>query len=116
VDLRTASTSSPRNIVHLVLAKIPDDDGKLVPGTRGISLFVVPKKLVGQRPRASLTGERNDVALAGLEPQARATAAFPNTLLNFGEGKFCTGRRQPRARIGYRVGQPRPRPCAACST
>ena len=35
------------NIIHLVLAKIPDEDGKLVPGTRGISLFVVPKKLVG---------------------------------------------------------------------
>ena len=31
------------NIVHLVLAKIPGPDGKLVPGTRGISLFIVPK-------------------------------------------------------------------------
>ena len=30
------------NIVHLVLAKIPDADGKLVPGARGISLFIVP--------------------------------------------------------------------------
>jgi alkylation response protein AidB-like acyl-CoA dehydrogenase len=34
------------NIVHLVLAKIPGPDGKLVPGTRGISLFIVPKHLV----------------------------------------------------------------------
>src|SRR3954447_18821934 len=50
------------NIVHLVLAKIPGPDGKLVPGTRGISLFIVPKKLVGTDGR--LTGERNDVALA----------------------------------------------------
>jgi butyryl-CoA dehydrogenase len=31
------------NIVHLVLAKIPGPDGKLVPGTRGISLFIVPR-------------------------------------------------------------------------
>ncbi|HEY2187558.1 MAG TPA: acyl-CoA dehydrogenase family protein, partial [Caldimonas sp.] len=52
------------NIVHLVLAKIPDDDGKLVPGTRGISLFIVPKKLVGAD--GAFTGERNDVSLAGL--------------------------------------------------
>ena len=34
------------NIIHLVLAKIPDAQGKLVPGTRGISLFIVPKKMV----------------------------------------------------------------------
>ena len=30
------------NIVHLVLAKIPGPDGKLVPGVKCISLFVVP--------------------------------------------------------------------------
>ncbi|HUG23407.1 acyl-CoA dehydrogenase family protein, partial [Piscinibacter sp.] len=34
------------NIIHLVLAKIPGADGKLVPGARGISLFIVPKWLV----------------------------------------------------------------------
>ncbi|WP_300649823.1 acyl-CoA dehydrogenase family protein, partial [Hydrogenophaga sp.] len=52
------------NIIHLVLAKIPDENGKLVPGTRGISLFIVPKKMVNTA--GELTGERNDVALAGL--------------------------------------------------
>ena len=52
------------NIVHLVLAKIPGPDGRLVAGTRGISLFIVPKKLVDAEGR--LTGGRNDVALAGL--------------------------------------------------
>lgn len=51
-------------IVHLVLAKIRGPDGMAVPGTRGVSLFVVPKKMVD--PDGSLTGERNDVALAGL--------------------------------------------------
>jgi alkylation response protein AidB-like acyl-CoA dehydrogenase len=73
------------NIVHLVLAKIPGPDGKLVPGTRGISLFIVPKKLVDAAGR--LTGERNDVALAGLNHKCgwRGTT---NTLLNFGEGRF----------------------------
>lgn len=34
------------NIVHLVLAKIPGPDGRAIPGTRGISLFIVPKKIV----------------------------------------------------------------------
>jgi butyryl-CoA dehydrogenase len=52
------------NIIHLVLAKIPDSQGRLIPGVKGISLFIVPKHLVGVD--GQLTGERNDVALAGL--------------------------------------------------
>ena len=89
------------NIVHLVLAKIPGPDGKLVPGTRGISLFIVPKKLVDVD--GQLTGVRNDVALAGLNHKLgwRGTT---NTLLNFGEGRFPVGG-QPGA-VGYRVGEP----------
>ncbi len=89
------------NIVHLVLAKIPGPDGKPVPGTRGISLFIVPKKLVDER--GELTGERNDVALAGLNHKLgyRGTT---NTLLNFGEGRFPV--RGAAGAIGYLVGQP----------
>jgi alkylation response protein AidB-like acyl-CoA dehydrogenase len=89
------------NIVHLVLAKIPDAEGRLVPGTRGISLFIVPKKMVDAD--GALTGERNDVALAGLNHKCgwRGTT---NTLLNFGEGKFKPGGRA--GAVGYRVGEP----------
>ena len=89
------------NIVHLVLAKIPGADGKLVPGTRGISLFIVPKKLVGAD--GQLTGERNDVALAGLNHKCgwRGTT---NTLLNFGEGRYPA--RGAAGAIGYLVGEP----------
>ena len=89
------------NIIHLVLAKIPGPDGRTVPGTRGISLFIVPKKLVDAEGR--LTGERNDVALAGLNHKCgwRGTT---NTLLNFGEGRFRP-RGSPGA-IGYLVGRP----------
>ena len=89
------------NIVHLVLAKIPGADGQLVPGTRGISLFIVPKWLVAADGR--LTGERNDVALAGLNHKLgwRGTT---NTLLNFGEGKFKPGGQA--GAVGYLVGQP----------
>ena len=89
------------NIVHLVLAKIPNADGKLVAGTRGISLFVVPKKLVDAAGR--LTGVRNDVALAGLNHKLgwRGTT---NTLLNFGEGKFPVDGKT--GAVGYLVGKP----------
>ena len=87
------------NIVHLVLAKVPGPDGKLIPGVKGISLFIVPKKLVNDD--GSL-GERNDVVLAGLNHKMgyRGTT---NCLLNFGEGKF---RPQGKAgAIGYLVGE-----------
>jgi alkylation response protein AidB-like acyl-CoA dehydrogenase len=89
------------NIIHLVLAKIPDDSGKLIAGTRGISLFIVPKKIVNEQ--AQLTGERNDVALAGLNHKLgwRGTT---NTLLNFGEGKFTPGGQT--GAVGYLVGKP----------
>ena len=88
------------NIIHLVLAKIPDEHGKLVPGTRGISLFIVPKKMVN--PAGELTGVRNDVALAGLNHKCgwRGTT---NTLLNFGEGKYPVG--GEAGAVGYLVGQ-----------
>ena len=89
------------NIVHLVLAKIPGPDGKLVPGTRGISLFIVPKKLVDVQ--GQLTGVRNDVALAGLNHKLgwRGTT---NTLLNFGEGRYPVDGRA--GAVGYLVGEP----------
>jgi butyryl-CoA dehydrogenase len=89
------------NIIHLVLAKIPGPDGKPIPGTKGISLFIVPKRLVNER--AELTGERNDVALAGLNHKLgyRGTT---NCLLNFGEGRFTPGGR--KGAIGYLVGKP----------
>ena len=89
------------NIIHLVLAKIPDANGKLVAGTKGISLFIVPKHVVNSE--GQLTGVRNDVALAGLNHKLgwRGTT---NTLLNFGEGKYPVAG-QPGA-IGYLVGKP----------
>ena len=97
------------NIIHLVLAKIPGPDGKLIAGTRGISLFVVPKKLVDSQ--GQLTGVRNDVALAGLNHKLgwRGTT---NTLLNFGEGKFPVNAEaggpfgKGAGAVGYLVGKP----------
>jgi len=83
------------NIVHLVLAKVAGADGKLVPGTKGISLFIVPKWLTD-------TGERNDVVVAGLNHKMgyRGTS---NCLLNFGEGtRFRPG--GAAGAVGYLVG------------
>ena len=48
------------NIVHFVLARLPDAP----PGTKGISLFLVPKFLPA--PDGSL-GERNDIRAQGME-------------------------------------------------
>lgn len=89
------------NIVHLVLAKIPGPDGKLIPGVKGISLFIVPKYLVNED--GSL-GEHNDVVLAGLNHKMgyRGTT---NCLLNFGEGMKYRPAGKAGA-IGYLVGEP----------
>jgi alkylation response protein AidB-like acyl-CoA dehydrogenase len=57
------------NIVHLVLAKVPGADGKLIPGVKGISLFVVPKFLVdadGGRSASATTCARRHQPQDGL--------------------------------------------------
>ena len=84
------------NIVHLVLARISGAPA----GTRGISLFIVPKFLVGDD---GSIGERNDVTLAGLNHKMGYRGTV-NTALNFGEG-----RHQPLGQagaMGYLVGAP----------
>ena len=84
------------NIVNLVLAKIPGGP----PGTKGISLFIVPKFLVN--PDGSV-GERNDVALAGLNHKM-GQRGITNTVLNFGDGTFNPG--GDSGAVGYLVGEP----------
>ena len=84
------------NIVNLVLAKIPGGPA----GTKGISLFIVPKYLVDSD---GSIGERNDVVLAGLNHKM-GQRGITNTVLNFGEGKF-TPSGKPGA-LGYLVGEP----------
>ncbi len=71
------------NIVHLVLAKVPGEPA----GTRGISLFIVPKYRLNE---AGEPGPRNDVNLAGLNHKMGYRGTV-NTLLNFGENGDCRG-------------------------
>lgn len=84
------------NIVHLVLAKLPDAPD----GTRGISLFIVPKHLVDED---GSIGERNDVALAGINHKLGSRGTV-NTAPVFGGGAFTPGG-APGA-VGYLVGEP----------
>ncbi len=87
------------NIVHLVLAKVPDERGVLRPGVAGISLFAVPKYLPGADNQL---GERNDVVVAGLNHKMgyRGTS---NCLLNFGEGRYRPGGRA--GAVGELIGE-----------
>ena len=75
------------NIIHLVLAKVPGGP----PGTKGISLFIVPKFRLTDD---GACGEWNHIALAGLNHKM-GNRGTTNTLLNFGEGGES---------IGYLVG------------
>ncbi len=77
------------NIVHMVLARI---DGA-PPGTRGISLFIVPKVLV--KPDGSL-GQRNEVRCVSIEHKLGIHAS-PTCVMAFGEKQGA---------IGYLVGEP----------
>ncbi|MFG1382729.1 acyl-CoA dehydrogenase [Xanthobacter versatilis] len=77
------------NIVHLVLARLPDAPA----GTRGISLFLVPKVLVNAD--GSL-GERNDVVCAGIEHKLGLHGS-PTCTMVFGE--------KGEGAIGYLVGE-----------
>ena len=82
------------NIVHLVLARTPDAPA----GTRGISLFVVPKVLVGDD--GSL-GERNDIALAGINHKMGYRGTV-NTAPVLGDGIYTPG--AMAGAVGHLVG------------
>ncbi|MCA1297876.1 acyl-CoA dehydrogenase [Stappia indica] len=71
------------NIIHLVLARLPDAPA----GTRGISLFLVPKFFVN--PDGSL-GERNDVRCAGVEHKLGIHGS-PTCTMAFGDGDGAVG-------------------------
>jgi len=77
------------NIIHLVLARLPDAPK----GVKGISLFIVPKFLVNAD--GSL-GERNDVKCLSLEHKLGIHGS-PTAVMSYGEKSGA---------IGYLVGQP----------
>ncbi|MER8624697.1 acyl-CoA dehydrogenase family protein [Mesorhizobium sp. M1143] len=81
------------NIIHLVLARLPDAPA----GTRGISLFLVPKFLVNDD--GSL-GARNDVFCSGLEHKLGIHAS-PTCTMIYGDGFQGA----PPGAIGWLIGE-----------
>ena len=76
------------NIIHLVLARIPDAP----PGTRGISCFIVPKYLVDAD--GSL-GARNDLRCVSIEHKLGIHAS-PTCVMSYGDAGGA---------IGYLIGE-----------
>ena len=76
------------NIVHLVLARTPDAPA----GVRGISLFIVPKFLVGAD---GAPGKRNDLRCVSLEHKLGIHAS-PTCVMSFGDDGGA---------VGYLVGE-----------
>ncbi|WP_160004979.1 acyl-CoA dehydrogenase [Rhizobium sp. 18055] len=81
------------NIIHLVLARLPDAPA----GTRGISLFLVPKFLVNDD--GSL-GARNDLFAHSLEHKLGIHGS-PTCTMIYGDGRFG----DEKGAIGWLVGE-----------
>jgi 3-(methylthio)propanoyl-CoA dehydrogenase len=72
------------NIIHLVLARTPGS----APGTRGISMFLVPKFILDENGEP---GERNDLKVVSLEHKLGIHAS-PTCVMSYGdEGKGAVG-------------------------
>ena len=71
------------NVIHLVLARTPGAPA----GTRGISLFVVPKYLVKSD---GSPGARNDLRCVSLEHKLGIMAS-PTCVMSFGDNDSCIG-------------------------
>jgi 3-(methylthio)propanoyl-CoA dehydrogenase len=67
------------NIIHLVLARLPDAPE----GSKGISLFIAPKNLIDKN--GTLT-EKNDVRVVSIEHKL-GTIASPTCVLAFGDNE-----------------------------
>ncbi|MEW6666417.1 MAG: acyl-CoA dehydrogenase [Thermodesulfobacteriota bacterium] len=83
------------NIIHPVLARIEGDP----PGTKGISLFIVPKFFVN--PDGSL-GARNDIVCEGIEKKHGITASATCSMTLGAKGK-CTGFLLGQERQGMKI-------------
>ncbi len=84
-----------KNIIHPVLARIEGDPA----GTKGISIFLVPKLLVN--PDGSIKGP-NDVVCSGIEHKMGIKAS-PTCTLNFGDNGKCVGYLMGKEREGMKI-------------
>jgi alkylation response protein AidB-like acyl-CoA dehydrogenase len=77
------------NVIHLVLARTPGSP----PGTKGISMFLVPKFVLDEDGRP---GERNDIKVVSLEHKLGIHAS-PTCVMSYGD--------EGRGAVGYLVGE-----------
>ena len=92
------------NIIHLVLARPSGVEGRGGPGTKGLSLFIVPKYHFDLET-GELTGERNGVYVTGVEKKMGIKVST-TCELTFGDGGR---RRRARPRLAARRGARRHR-------
>ncbi|MCC3861321.1 acyl-CoA dehydrogenase [Pseudemcibacter aquimaris] len=71
------------NIIHMVLARLPDAPA----GTKGISLFIVPKYLVNDD---GSIGKRNELTCVSLEHKMGIHGS-PTCTMSFGDNDGCVG-------------------------
>ncbi len=83
------------NMIHPVLARIEGDP----PGTKGISIFIVPKYLVNED---GSNGEFNDVSCAGIEHKMGIKGSATCTL-SFGDNGNCVGYLLGEERKGMKI-------------
>lgn len=83
------------NVVHLVLARTPDAPT----GSRGISLFVVPKMLLDDD---GMPGPRNDLRCVSLEHKLGIMAS-PTCVMSFGDNDECVGELVGRENEGLKA-------------
>ncbi|MGD9238659.1 MAG: acyl-CoA dehydrogenase [Desulfobacterales bacterium] len=83
------------NIIHPVLARIKDDPA----GTKGISLFLVPKFFVKSD---GTLGDRNDIVCSGVEEKHGIHASATCSMALGGKGK-CIGYLLGQERKGMRI-------------
>ncbi len=84
-----------KNIIHPVLARIEGDP----PGTKGISIFVVPKFSIDE---GGSPGSTNDVVCAGIEEKMGIHGSATCTLM-FGDDKKCRGVLMGKERQGMKI-------------
>ena len=96
--ISAAAQNITSDITHLVLAKIVGPDGVLPAGSKGISLFIVPKNLPD-----TWAEQANDVTIIGLNHKM-GYRGTPNCAVNFGEGRNRPG--GAAGAVGYLLGEP----------
>ena len=90
IFITAAENDVYENIIHPVLARIEGDP----PGTKGISIFIVPKFLVN---KDGSVGAKNDVVCTGTEHKMGIHASATCSM-SFGDNGSC---------VGYLLGQER---------